>query len=222
MGCKCSQSKKVLTPGEHIIKADQIRIGPGLFILPSENLFHDIYRVESTITATKHYEIKKVISKTRKEERAVKIFRKDLASDFLYKKLQNELKIIKKIDHPNILRIFEIFEEPKRIFIVMELCKGGGLFEEILNRQSFSEQIAASIIKELFLALVYIHNKKIVHRDIKAENILIEEKGGQMSIKLVNFYAAIEMKKPLRGLIGTAYYIAPEVISGEYDEKCDL
>jgi calcium-dependent protein kinase len=158
------------------------------------------------------------------DQRVVKIFKKDFTPLWAYEKLKSEIEIIKKIDHPNIIKFYEIFDEPKRVFIVMEHCTGGELFEEILKRQSFSEKEAANIIKNVLLALSYIHSKGIIHRDIKPENILLENKGDVMNIKLINFSTAciIGKNEHKRGLIGTAYYIAPEVISGDYNEKCDV
>ena len=106
----------------------------------------------------------------------------------------------------------------------MEECNGGELFEEILKRQYFNESLTATIIHQVLSAVSYLHNKGIVHRDLKPENLLLEEKGDIMNIKLIDFGTAIrvESSKTIKGAIGTAYYIAPEVLTGTYNFKCDI
>ena len=93
----------------------------------------------------------------------------------LYKQLnKNELEILEVNQHPNITRIFELMEDAKNFYIVMELVTGGNLFTKIQTMQRFTEQQAAQIIKQVLLALNFMHSKNIMHRDIKPENILCE------------------------------------------------
>lgn len=222
MGCCATQrSKKTLSPESKLIT---LHIDPGTFVLTSDKRFQEVYILKSIISTSHFYEVRTAIHRETNEERSVKIFRKDLTPKTEYEKLKLEIAITKIIDHPNIIKFFEVFEEPTKVYISMEKCKGGELFEEILKRKHFSEQQVAKIMKEIFSALAYIHEQGIVHRDLKPENILLEDKDDLINIKLINFSTAtfIIQGDKLKGLFGTAYYIAPEVISNNYNEKCDI
>eukprot|EP00347_Sterkiella_histriomuscorum_P009461 403341129 len=106
-------------------------------------------------------------------------------------------------------------------------CDGGELFDQITQCGNFSENMAADIIRQVLSAVVYCHQHNIVHRDLKPENLLLEfkrtpEEGN--NVKVIDFGTSIEYspEQKLRARLGTAYYIAPEVLRGEYDEKCDV
>ena len=88
---------------------------------------------------------------------------------------KTEMATLKKLDHPNILKLYEVFEDSKKYFLVTEYCKGGELFDEIKRRVTFSEQDAAHIISQLLKGIVYCHGLGIVHRDLKPENVLIDK-----------------------------------------------
>ena len=141
------------------------------------------------------------------------------------KLLAHEMSILKKIDHPNIIRIYEIYEERAGLYIVTEYCKGGDLFERIEKLKKINENDTRIIIKQLAYALSYCHSNKIVHRDIKPENILLlSDDITDLRIKLIDFGTAIEYNssKKLKDMYGSSYYISPQVIKGCYDEKCDV
>lgn len=88
--------------------------------------------------------------------------------------LFNEINILKEIDHPNIVKMYEFFEDEKRYYLVTEICKGGELFDEVLRLGFFSEKNAAVLIKQVLSCVNYCHKNNIVHRDLKPENILLE------------------------------------------------
>ena len=88
------------------------------------------------------------------------------------------------MDHPNVLKMYEVFHDTKRFMIVTEFCDGVELFDEIVKRQKFKEEDAAYIMNQIFSALSYCHQSNIVHRDIKPENVLIDDKG---HVKLIDF-----------------------------------
>ncbi len=138
-------------------------------------------------------------------------------------RLNYEIDILKNLDHPNILRLYEVFEDKKFIYLVTEFCEAGELFDEIVKRQRFDERDAAIIIKQLLSAIAYCHSKSVCHRDLKPENILIDNKE-TLSIKLIDFGTSqkFDTEEKMELILGTAYYIAPEVLKGEYDEKCDV
>ena len=107
--------------------------------------------------------------------RAVKIINKKYLAQEEREKLLGEINILKQLDHPNILKLYEFFQDQKRYFLVTELCSGGELFDKIAEEQYFSEIDAAKIIKQILSAVNYCHKRKIVHRDLKPENILLSK-----------------------------------------------
>ena len=100
-------------------------------------------------------------------------------NDSQKEKLKREVNILKNLNHPNIVQLFEVFEDDKNIFLVMELCDGQELFEEICQkidrRETYSEKDAALIIKQILSGIAYCHDKDVAHRDLKPENILISK-----------------------------------------------
>ena len=135
------------------------------------------------------------------------------------------MNILRKLDHPNIIKVYELFKEKSFLYIVTEVCHGGDLFERIERLNYFKEEDARAIVKQLLSALSYCHSNKIMHRDIKPENVLMESSDlKDLRVKLIDFGTAIEytgMPK-LKEIYGSSYYIAPEVINESYNEKCDI
>lgn len=101
-------------------------------------------------------------------------------------RLRYEIDILKNLTHPNILRLFEVFEDKKYIYLVTEYCEGGELFDEIVSRGKFEEKDAANVIKQVLSAISYCHNQNVCHRDLKPENILIDSKD-KNTMKLIDF-----------------------------------
>lgn len=110
-----------------------------------------------------------------------------------------------------------------RYYLITELCTGGELFDEIAKKTVFNEKDAAIIIEQVLEAIAYCHNKSIVHRDLKPENILIDSSNNN-NIKVIDFGTSQKMsqKYKMNQAFGTSYYIAPEVLVTDYDEKCDV
>mmetsp|Transcript_25446 Transcript_25446/g.19193 ORF Transcript_25446/g.19193 Transcript_25446/m.19193 type:complete len:199 (-) Transcript_25446:283-879(-) len=120
--------------------------------------------------------------------------------------------------------MYEVFKDKKYMYIVTELVKGGELYDELLNNGRLVEKNAAVLMRELLMAVSYMHKRGVVHRDLKPENILLEENKDFGQIKVIDFGTAAILKEgqKLEDRIGTPYYIAPEVLDNQYDEKCDL
>lgn len=128
--------------------------------------------------------------------------------------LLEEVKLLMQLDHPNIVKVYNLYEDTKYYRIVTEYCQGGELFEKIQEENSFSEQQAAMYLEQILSALVYLHSKDIVHRDIKAENLLFENREPDSPLKLIDFGVSTKYvdSKKMKETLGTAYYIAPEVL----------
>lgn len=230
MGCSVakSQAAGILTPPlrEDRQALEGLKITAGLFVTENEHEFAQIYEMGKTLGTGGFGDVKKCTHKESGAERAVKIFRKDLIPQDQLESgsFFQEIEILRSLDHPNIVKVFEFFEDTKRVFIVMELCRGGELFAQLVQRSRFDESQAAYVMKQVLSAVTYLHSRGIIHRDLKPENILLEEAGDDLNIKLVDFGTATfyNRKKRLTGKMGTAYYVAPEVLVGSYDEKCDV
>jgi serine/threonine protein kinase len=128
--------------------------------------------------------------------------------------IKREIKILKLMDHPNIIKLYEIIETPKEIYLVMELCKGGELFDYINKSKRLSEKEARRIFKQLISAVEYLARTRVAHRDIKPENILLDD---NKNIKLVDFGLSNTWNKGerLKTACGSPWYAAPEMIAGK-------
>eukprot|EP00408_Alexandrium_pacificum_P050927 CAMPEP_0171265126 /NCGR_PEP_ID=MMETSP0790-20130122/57961_1 /TAXON_ID=2925 /ORGANISM="Alexandrium catenella, Strain OF101" /LENGTH=471 /DNA_ID=CAMNT_0011733779 /DNA_START=60 /DNA_END=1475 /DNA_ORIENTATION=+ len=149
------------------------------------------------------------------------------------RRFENEVAIQKSLDHPNIVKLYEVFKDARRFYLVMELCSGGELFDRIVEEadkhegQAFGEAQAARIMQQILGAVHYMHQKQFVHRDIKPENFLMQNKDRDAPIKVIDFGLAKSFtpgKSVLKTKAGTPYYVAPQVLTnqGGYNEKCDI
>ncbi|CAB4285692.1 unnamed protein product [Prunus armeniaca] len=136
--------------------------------------------------------------------------------------LEKEPKIMSLLaPHPNILKLFNVFETDDSLAMVLELCEPTTLYDRIIKRP-LSEPEAASIIKQLLEAISHCHRVGVVHRDLKPENILFDSRN---NLKLADFGSAewVSEGGSMEGVVGTPYYVAPEVLMGRaYNEKVDV
>lgn len=155
---------------------------------------------------------------------AIKTIRKDGVSKAIHDCIIEEVTILRDLDHPNIVKYYETYEDDHYINLVMEYIPADDLFKVISMRKHnrFSEKDAVDIIKCMFKALLFIHNKQIVHRDIKPENILFSVSGDYHSLKLIDFGLSASGKSKSKQRVGSPYYMAPEIINGSYTYKTDI
>eukprot|EP01056_Protomagalhaensia_sp_Gyna25_P000591 Protomagalhaensia_sp_Gyna_25__590@NODE_1279_length_1986_cov_19_294813_g1020_i0_p1_GENE_NODE_1279_length_1986_cov_19_294813_g1020_i0NODE_1279_length_1986_cov_19_294813_g1020_i0_p1_ORF_typecomplete_len634_score141_73Pkinase/PF00069_25/4_3e66Pkinase_Tyr/PF07714_17/2e43EFhand_7/PF13499_6/8_5e06EFhand_7/PF13499_6/1_3e10EFhand_7/PF13499_6/8_5e08EFhand_8/PF13833_6/0_081EFhand_8/PF13833_6/12EFhand_8/PF13833_6/0_48EFhand_8/PF13833_6/0_001EFhand_8/PF13833_6/0_00012EFhand_1/PF00036_32/3_9EFhand_1/PF00036_3 len=174
-------------------------------------------------------EVYRVTDKRVNAERACKLINKGRVQVPL-EQIQEEIEILKSVDHPNVIKIYEIFEDPNSVYILQELCHGGELLSTILidegRAKIHDEFFVRKIMKELFDGLAHIHSKRIMHKDLKPENILFANKNPDSPIKIIDF----GLGEIFRGhsevtdvLRGSAIYMAPEAFQdGQLCLKSDI
>jgi calcium-dependent protein kinase len=211
------------------IRDNLVNIDKGNFVARGEGSYEQFYTIANgeSLGEGSYGKVYKVIHKESKQMRAMKMIKKDARyndTDIL-----NEIEILKQLDHPKIVKIFEFFITEKAYFLITELLTEGELFNDISENHSerpYKEEAAAFLMYQVFSALLYCHSQNITHRDLKPENILIEKRSNtdMHKIKIIDFGTAkiFEKNKNENKVIGSAYYIAPEVLFGSYNEKCDL
>jgi len=152
------------------------------------------------------------------EHVAIKIIDKSKCEDM--GDIEREIDIMGIIEHPNVINLYEIYDEPKKMNLVMELVTGGELFDRIVAKGSYCEKDAADVIFTLCDALEYLHEKKIVHRDLKPENILMSSSAETAKIKVADFGLArmVSGTDMMKTACGTPGYVAPEILKNKgYD-----
>ncbi|XP_014233574.1 serine/threonine-protein kinase GD17699 [Trichogramma pretiosum] len=128
--------------------------------------------------------------------------------------LAREVAILRQVSHPNIISLIEEQETNDHLFLVMELMKGGDLFDAIAKATKFSEDDSRIMVTHLCYALAYLHSHNIVHRDVKPENLLVQISGDRIScLKLADFGLAQVVQEPLYTICGTPTYVAPEILA---------
>jgi len=177
-----------------------------------------------------HYGVvRKCQHRQTKEFYAIKSIRKSKVGKI--EVLKREIKIMKEVNHPNIVLFKEVFEDQKYLHLIMELCTGGELFDRIIEKTNseeghFSEQDAAKLIRDICDAIAYCHDRKqIVHRDLKPENFLFLTSEDNSPIKIIDFGLSRHDTQNfgvMKTKVGTPYYVAPEVLKREYTKSCDV
>jgi calcium-dependent protein kinase len=138
--------------------------------------------------------------------------------------IKQEIEILTKLDHPNIIKHYETYDDKRYVYLVMEYCNGGELFDKIISKedQTFTESEASHIMEKLFKGINHCHSVGVAHRDIKPENIMIGRDG---ELKFIDFGLSKKYSgkvNSLKSVVGTPFYMAPEVIDGTYNDKCDV
>lgn len=137
--------------------------------------------------------------------------------------LINEISIMKKLDHPNIIKIHRIYESDTHVSLVLDYLEGGELFQRILQKGRYDEKDASKLTEKLLRVLDYMSSLNIVHRDIKLENIILVSKESDVEIKLIDFGLACEITQDVTLRCGSPGYISPEILKKQpYNTKVDV
>ena len=223
-----NSSKEKNINKNHNKQEDIIAINSGMTVNPNKENIKDNYQILSKIGEGSYGVVWKVRHKRTNLIRAMKKITKNLLSKTeTVNEIKNEIELLKSLDHPNIVKIFEFFIDFDGYYLITEYLQGGELFDAIKKNGPFFEPIAANIMYQILSAVNYCHSTNIIHRDLKPENILIDsinQNTGFLTIKIIDFGTAkiYEKNKNENKIIGSSYYIAPEVLEKNYNEKCDM
>ncbi|XP_044057376.1 serine/threonine-protein kinase DCLK1-like isoform X2 [Siniperca chuatsi] len=181
------------------------------------------YKVGRTLGDGNFAVVRECVERCTGREYALKIISKDKCRGKEHM-IQSEVSILRRVKHPNIVLLIEEMDTHSELYLVMELVKGGDLFDAITSSNKYTERDASSMLFNLASAIKYLHSINIVHRDIKPENLLVyEHHDGSKSLKLGDFGLATVVNGPLYTVCGTPTYVAPEIVAEMgYGLKVDI
>ncbi|OEH74097.1 CAM CDPK domain-containing protein [Cyclospora cayetanensis] len=192
------------------------------FILENTGKIQSLYDIDPTTLGSGTYgSVSRAVRRSTGMQRAVKTISKSQVKSI--ERFRREIDIMKSLDHPNVVKLFETFEDHRNIYLVMELCEGGELFDRIIAEGHFTEKRAALLMRQVFSAVNYLHSNHIMHRDLKPENFLFLSSARDSPLKIIDFGLSCRFKPGefVSTKAGTPYYVAPQVLEGRYDFRCD-
>ena len=206
----------------------QVKIGKETFVGLGNRALRDCYEFTKNLGKGGYGKVFQVRQKMTNKLFACKKLSKLNINNLI--KFRREIDILMKMDHPNIIKLYDVFESQNSLYLIMEECYGGELFDRILkrieNNSMYTEKEACEIIQQVMGAIEYCHNQGIAHRDLKPENLLYLKEGSEENnpLKIIDFGLSqdLNIKKILSSKVGTAYYVSPEILQGKYNEKCDV
>ncbi|XP_075054994.1 serine/threonine-protein kinase DCLK2 isoform X1 [Mixophyes fleayi] len=190
---------------------------------PDASIILDKYKIGKVIGDGNFAVVKECIERSTGKEFALKIIDKAKCCGKEHL-IENEVSILRQVKHPNIIMLIEEMDTTTELYLVMELVKGGDLFDAITSSTKYTERDASAMVYNLSSAMDYLHSLNIVHRDIKPENLLVcEYPDKTKSLKLGDFGLATVVDGPLYTVCGTPTYVAPEIIAETgYGLKVDI
>ncbi|EDV49533.1 MAP/microtubule affinity-regulating kinase 3 [Drosophila erecta] len=175
---------------------------------------YGVYKIIKTLGKGNFAKVKLAIHLPTGREVAIKLIDKTSLNTIARQKLYREVKIMKMLNHPNIVRLFQVIESERTLYLVMEYVSGGELFDHLVKNGRMREYDARVLFRQLVSAIEYCHRKSIVHRDLKAENLLLDQ---HMKMKIADFgfSTTFEPKAQLKTFCGSPPYAAPELFRGK-------
>ncbi|CAB9511941.1 MAP kinase-activated protein kinase 2 (Fragment) [Seminavis robusta] len=204
--------------------ATTVKFNAGQFVSRRKDKVSKHYQIKSALGSGGYGDVFLATHKQSGAERAIKVIDKSKWNSRENEAVINEFNIVKDLDHPNLLKMYEMFEDHRHYYIITDIYKGGELFDEIEANGAFAEEDTAVLMMNVLSCVNYCHKKGIVHRDLKPENILLTSSKKLDDLKLIDFGLASYFKpgQRLKDSVGSAYYKAPEVLNEDYGEKCDV
>jgi len=232
--CSSKGARSSATTSKRASDGDEGRLdkreasGFGVAAFRSDNpgKIDDVYDVEKKMLGQGSYgSVFKARHRDTKAIRAVKSISKTQVKNL--SRFEQEIAIMKVMDHPGVIKLFEVFQDHRQYYLIMELAVGGELFDRIIESGHFTESQCASIMQQILRAIYYMHSSKIMHRDLKPENFLFVEKNESIensTLKIIDFGLSTRFtpKSLHKTKAGTPYYVAPQVLAGKYGMECDI
>lgn len=198
-------------------------------IVENPREIHAFYDLDSADLGRGSYgAVKRAKVKSTGATRAVKVISKDQCKEG-FGALKNEIFISKKVDHPNVVKLYEIFEDSENLYLVLELCAAGHLFAYIrTQRGPLRDYQSVLIMRQILRGVSYLHSCHIVHRDLKPQNVLVtrpdisRDAGNSLRISDFGLSCEFEEGQMLTAQVGTTAYMAPQVLMKEYTHLCDV
>ena len=193
----------------------------------SKSVFFSKYELRDEIGVGSTSKCYKCIRKSDGKEFACKVIDKrqvEMKFSGLLDQFYVEIKVLKTLNHPNIIKLVDTNESPERIYMVMEVMKGGELFDYVVEKGTLSEEEASILVRKITSAVAHMHSQDIIHRDLKPENLLLTNKGLNAEVKLIDFGLAKVMNESVASsFLGTKGYLAPEMLQRHsYDKAIDM
>jgi len=205
-----------------------IKFGKDNFVNKFKGVFLDNYEVLGFIGRGTYGNVYRVLNLKTKEIRACKRL-SELSIENL-EKFKSEINFLIKADHPNIIKLYEVFISQHSIYLLMEECRGGNIYDRIMahiqSKRMYAEVDAANIFQQIMSAIEYCHNHGIILKILTPENLLYLNSGSEKDnpIKFIDFgfSRVFRIDTKVKSRIAFEYYVSPEVITGIYTEKCDI
>lgn len=186
----------------------------------------DYYDIEKArLGEGAHGAVYRAVDRETKVAKAIKSINVPAIEDL--NRFYEEIAMHQVMDHPNVCRLQEVFRDGRKIYLVMELCTGGSLWDRVAEvKVDHDEHAAAAHMLQILGAIEHIHAHDVVHCDIKPDNLLLLSRAHDAPIKVIDFGFATKHVRGSRDALtkyqGSVLYVAPQVLSGSYDEKCDV
>ena len=193
------------------------------FIYERTGKLRDTYKISKKVGEGAFSSVRIIKHRVTGEKRAVKtIHKRSLRTDEEKAMIFSEVSILLSLDHPNIIKLHEYYQDEQNYYIITEYCSGGELFERILSQGSISEATAAEYMRQIFSILSYLHEHHIAHRDLKPENFLLSSSASNAYLKIIDFGVS-KVYRPgefMNVKVGTAYYMTISAIYGVLGRSC--
>jgi len=183
--------------------------------IEDKRVVEEQYEVGKKIGDGNFAEVKECVHRKTGKKYALKIIDKSKTRGAKETKMiENEVRTMQVIRHPNCVALYDVFDTEDELFLVMELVEGGDLFDRIVEKGKYAESDAVRLVRNMATAIQHLHSKNIIHRDLKPENLLVtKDKMGRDTIKLADFGLSMVVSEPLHTICGTPTYVAPEIIA---------
>eukprot|EP00742_Colponemidia_sp_Colp-10_P006479 GILJ01006941.1.p1 GENE.GILJ01006941.1~~GILJ01006941.1.p1 ORF type:complete len:563 (+),score=73.58 GILJ01006941.1:1062-2750(+) len=194
---------------------------------------NQLYEFRGKLGAGQFAVVREATNRATNQRVAIKIIDKGRLLPSQQSRLHAEVQVMRTAQHPHIVKLLDVFETDLHLYIVMELARGGELFDRICERGHFSEKTASRVMQKMVEAVDYLHSLGIIHRDLKPENVLLDSMDDDINIKIADFglckifekndeLAAPRLTRAKTN-VGTPGYQAPEVLERKaYGNECDL